>query len=277
MRLLIPAIFLITLAACAPSRLVYPVVTGSGPINGSTIEKYDSIAVFNFTDAPGAPNSGNTVATILTTLLGDTGVTIVERSRTEQLFEEQRLRLTSTDEKVDTLKVGRLAGAKALVLGDVNLWQTNGQASNVSLSLRVVDVETGSVLFSGVGYWPELINGPPQTAAMKILLGLVLKLSSRIGTGTGAIGVSFDMREEHGASVFFVRKVLPGFPAEAAGVQPGDIVLTCNGALTEKLKTKLQFIKACHADGGQVMSLEIARGEQRLLIKATAIELFKGL
>lgn len=258
-------------------RLVYPVVTGSGPINGDTIEKYDVIAVLNFTDAPGAPNSGNTVATILSSLVGDTGVILLERSRIEQIFEEQRLQLTSADEKVNQLKVGKLAGAKAVVVGDVDLWQTNGQASNVSLSIRMIDVETGSVLFSGVGYWPAPVKGPPQAAAQKILLGLILKLSSKIGTGTGAVGVAFDMREEHGEHIFFVGKVLPGWPGEAAGLKSGDVILTCNGTLTEKLKTKLQFIKACHADGGQSMSLEVARGDQRLLIKATAVELFKGL
>lgn len=271
-RILLSVSLLLSLSACAP-RLVYPVVTGSGPINGDTIERYDTIAVLNLTDAPGAPTSGTTVASLLATLLGDTGITIVERTRLEQIFEEQKRQLTSSEEKVDALKVGRLAGAKAVVVGDVGRWQSNGQVSNVSTSLRMVDVETGAILYNGIGYWPEPINAPPETAAMKVLFVMVLRLSEKIGTGTGGIGVVIDLRIKNGTPVFFVRKVLPKYPAEVAGLQAEDIILTCNGFLTEKWKTKIQFAKACHADGGQPMTFEVARGDQRLLIKATAVEL----
>lgn len=272
MRLLINLSLLFSLSACAP-RLVYPVATGSGPINGDIIERYDTIAVLNLTDAPGAPTSGTTVASLLATFLGDTGITIVERTRLEQIFDEQKRQLTSSEEKIDALKVGRLAGAKAVVVGDVGRWQYNGQVSNVSISLRMIDVETGAILYNGIGYWPEPVKGPPETAAMKVLLVMAMRFNEKIGTGTGTTGAVIDLRIKSGSPVFFVRKVLPRSPAEIAGLQVEDIILTCNGFLTEKWKTKIQFRKACHADGGQPITLEVARGDQRLLIKATALEI----
>ena len=49
----------------------------------------------------------------------------------------------------DVLKVGKLVGAQAIVLGEVHQWErTEGeQVSRVSLALRMIDVESGFVLF----------------------------------------------------------------------------------------------------------------------------------
>jgi predicted metalloprotease with PDZ domain len=44
---------------------------------------------------------------------------------------------------------------------------------------------------------------------------------------SGWIGVELDIDEETGARV--VKKVVPGSPAEAAGIQPGDILVSLNG------------------------------------------------
>jgi S1-C subfamily serine protease len=49
---------------------------------------------------------------------------------------------------------------------------------------------------------------------------------------TGWIGVELDINEETGARV--VKKVVPGSPAEAAGIQPGDILVSMNGTKLAK-------------------------------------------
>lgn len=49
---------------------------------------------------------------------------------------------------------------------------------------------------------------------------------------TGWIGVELDINEDSGARV--VKKVVPGSPAEAAGIQPGDILVSLNGTKLAK-------------------------------------------
>jgi len=49
---------------------------------------------------------------------------------------------------------------------------------------------------------------------------------------TGWIGVELDIDEDSGARV--VKKVVPGSPAEAAGIQPGDILVSLNGTKLAK-------------------------------------------
>jgi predicted metalloprotease with PDZ domain len=49
---------------------------------------------------------------------------------------------------------------------------------------------------------------------------------------SGWIGVELDINEETGARV--VKKVVPGSPAETAGIQPGDILVSMNGTKLAK-------------------------------------------
>jgi hypothetical protein len=201
-------------------------------------------------------------------------LTILERSQVEQIYEEQRLQLLRGDERLNTLKVGKLLGAKAIVVGEVNQYESKGQGFNTSISLRLVDVETGSIVFSGMGYWPEPIRDPPQKATMKILLCFLVRLDNQIGFGRGFIGYSLDYRTEDGKPIIVVKDIAEGFPAESAGLKVGDIILKCNGISTEDIRTPLQSLKTCGPSNlGQEESLEIARGDQHLLIKVTPIEI----
>ena len=129
-----------------------PVVTGAGPINRATIDRYRTMAVMLFEDAPGAEGSGSRVAGIVTTLLLDLDVNMVERTELDEVFKEQVVQLQHADD-AEVLKVGKLVGAQAILVGEVQQWErTEGdQISRVSLALRMIDVESGVVLFQWGG------------------------------------------------------------------------------------------------------------------------------
>jgi hypothetical protein len=57
-----------------------PVVTGLGPINRDSIDRYKTMAVMVLEDAPSVPGSGSRVAGIVTTLLLDLDINMVERA-----------------------------------------------------------------------------------------------------------------------------------------------------------------------------------------------------
>ena len=73
-----------------------PVVAGAGPINRDTIDRYRTMAVMLFEDAPGVQGSGSRVAGIVTTLLLDLDVNVVERTELDEVFKEQVVQLRDT-------------------------------------------------------------------------------------------------------------------------------------------------------------------------------------
>jgi hypothetical protein len=265
--------------------VVYPVTTGAGPINNEVIDKYKTIAVFKFNDSPGAPTSGSMAASALSSHLSSRGFTVVERARLQQIFEEQRLQLSSADENTNALKVGKLAGAKAVVIGDVTQWVSqrlkaeDGKQRDetfVALSLRLVDVESGTILFTGDGHFPDPSAAPPQNAAHMILRALVTRLAVKVGlVSTGRAGFNWDMQQRSGRQVFIVTDFDQDSPAYRAGLRSGDIILSCNGSANADWKTQWDSMRDCQVEAGQVLSLEVGRGEQRLIIKVTAADRYK--
>jgi len=90
---------------------------------------------------------------IVTTLLLDLDINMVERAKLDEVFKEQVVRLQYGDD-ADVLKVGKLVGAQAIVVGEVQQWErtVGEQVSRVALAFRMVDVESGVVLFNGEGH-----------------------------------------------------------------------------------------------------------------------------
>lgn len=157
-----------------------PVVTGVGPIDGERIDRYRTMAVLTFDDARSVTGSGSRVAGIVTTLLLDLDLSVVERTRLEQVLNEQVMLLTRGDD-ADALKIGRLAGANAIVIGEVQQWETDRQqgTNRVSLSWRMVDVETGQLLFNGEGYGSDATGDEPENVARKTPTAFWLVSGSR--------------------------------------------------------------------------------------------------
>ena len=264
--------------AVPAKAIVYPSTSGAGPISSDTIDKYRTIAVFRFADAPGMPGSGATTAGILASQLNVKGFTVVERSRLEQIFSEQRLQLAHADEDANVLKVGRIAGAQAVAVGEVTQWSSNPPKSSqgyretyVTIALRLVDVESGIVLFSGDGYYTVPATTTPEHASWLILRAITSRLAVKVGLmSSGYTGFNWDLQQRAGASVAVVTEFDPDSPARDAGLQSGDTILACNGSASSSWQTQWHVMRACQVERGQVLVLQVLRGKQHLRINVPA-------
>ena len=249
-----------------------PVVTGVGPINRDTIDRYRTMAVMLFEDAPGAQGSGSRVAGIVTTLLLDLDMNMVEREKLDEVLNEQVLQLTHADD-AEVLKVGKLVGAQAIVVGEVQQWErTEGeQISRVSLALRMIDVESGLVLFHGEGHGSDATADNPEGLARVIANRILARFGSQTGLlGSGRIGVNWELQESAGARYYLVRELRSGLPAEKAGLKVGDRVLACNGAVLSRVTSEREAKRLCRVEAGQTLQLDVRRAGQPVEISLTA-------
>ena len=119
-------------------------------------------------------------------------------------------------------------------------------------------VDTWDDLFLAVGTRPD------RDVALTVMRdGQTRMVSLRTVSETrfeiGNIGVLPDINP-------IVASVIPGEPAERAGLMAGDAVIAVNG---ERMVTRTQFIEAISRNGGKEIDLTIDRGEQQLHITAT--------
>lgn len=249
-----------------------PIVTGIGPINRDTIDRYRTMAVMVFEDAPGAEGSGSRVAGIVTTLMLDLDVNMVERTELDEVFKEQVVQLQHADD-AEVLKVGKLVGAQAIVVGEVQQWERadGDQISRVSLALRMIDVESGVVLFNGEGYGSDATADDPEGLARVIANRILARFGSQTGLlGSGRIGVNWDLQESAGARYYFVRELRSGLPAEKAGLKVGDRVMACNGAVLSSVSSEREAKRLCQVQAGQTLRLDVSRAGQPIEISLTA-------
>ena len=110
-----------------------------------------------------------------TTWLQKRGLTIVERARLQQVFDEQQIRLTHTpDDETQVLRVGKLLGAETVIFIDTSFQKElrssfkvdsqGGEGGTVteysaSVSVRGVNVQTSEVAWSGTARYPKPISG----------------------------------------------------------------------------------------------------------------------
>ena len=249
-----------------------PVVAGAGPINRDTIDRYRTMAVMLFEDAPGAPGSGSRVAGIVTTLLLDLDVNMVERTELDEVFKEQVVQLQHADD-ADVLKVGKLVGAQAIVVGEVQQWErTEGeQIRRVSLALRMIDVESGVVLFNGEGYGSDATADDPEGLARVIAHRILARFGSQTGLlGSGQIGVNWELQESAGARYYLVRELRGGWPADKAGIKVGDRIVACNGKVLSSVPSEREAKRLCQVEAGQTLQLDVRRAGQPIEIFLTA-------
>jgi ribosomal protein L14 len=249
-----------------------PIVTGVGPINRDTIDRYRTMAVMEFEDAPNAEGSGSRVAGMVTTLLLDLDVNMVERTELDEVFKEQVVQLKHADD-ADVLKVGKLVGAQAIVVGEVQQWERadGDHVSHVSLALRMIDVETGVVLFNGEGHGSDATADSPEGLARVIANRILTRFGSQTGLlGSGRIGVNWELQESAGARHYLVRELRSGLPAEKAGLKVGDRVVACNGAALSSVSSEREAKRLCRVEAGQTIQLDVSRAGQPIEISLTA-------
>lgn len=111
------------------------------------------------------------------------GHTVVERARLQEIFEEQKIRLTHTsDDDASILKIGKLVGADRVVFVETSdtpqvlsraFVGAYGGASrsetvhNISVAVRAVNLETSEIRWSGHATFSQPVNDPD--AAMTLL------------------------------------------------------------------------------------------------------------
>jgi hypothetical protein len=249
-----------------------PVVTGVGPINRDTIHRYRTMAVMPFLDAGAAQGSGSRVAGIMTNLLLDLDINIVERAKLDEVFKEQIVQLKYTDD-AEVLKVGKLVGAHAIVVGEVQQWEgtVGEQVSRVSLVFRMIDVESGVVLFYGQGHSSDATADDPEGLARVIAHRILARFGSQTGLlGSGHIGVNWELQELGGARYYLVRELRGGLPADKAGLKVGDRVVACNGTFLSSVSSERDAKRLCQVEAGQTLQLDVRRAGQPIEISLTA-------
>ena len=249
-----------------------PMVTGLGPINRDTIDRYKTMAVMLLEDAPEAPGSGSRVAGIITTLLLDLDINMVERAKLDEVLQEQVIQLTHADD-ANVLRVGRLVGAQAIIVGDVQQWERHeqGRTNKVSLSLRMIDVETGQLLFNGEGHLADFTSDDPEGSARLIVHRILARFGSQTGLlGSGRIGVNWELQEEKGTRFYMVRELRSGRPAEKAGLKVGDRIMACNGVSLAAVRSDRDAKRLCRVEAGETLQLEVRRANDPLELSVTA-------
>lgn len=162
------AVFL--LGACAPMTAV----RRESPMSANKTEKVESeytgpkrrIGVVDFENksAYGQGRLGGAASDVLITELAKTGkFIVVERDKINKIFEEQKLQASGAIDARTAVQVGKLLGLNAIVTGsisefgvktegtDILLAQSKKQIAEVAVDIRVVDAETGQVLYADSG------------------------------------------------------------------------------------------------------------------------------
>ena len=130
-----------------------------------------------------------------------------------------------------------------------------------ALSLRMIDVETGQLLFSGEGHLTDPTSDDPEGSARIIVHRILARFGSQTGLlGSGRIGVNWELRESAGSRFYVVQELRSGLPAEKAGLQVGDRIVACNGAALAGVKTERDAKRLCQVEAGQTLQLDVRRG-----------------
>jgi hypothetical protein len=243
-----------------------PVVSGRGPIDRESIDQYRTMAVMLFEDMAGVPGTGSRVAGIVTTLMLDLDMRMVERAKLDEVLQEQVIQLTHADD-ANVLKVGKLVGAEAIIVGEVQQWEQRQQEH----ALRIIDVETGVLLFSGQGHLTDPTIDNPESSARVIVHRILTLFGSQTGLlGSGRIGVHWELEEERGDRFYLVRELRSGLPAEKAGLRVGDRVIGCNGSALADVKTERDAKRICQVESGRMLQLDVRREDQFLDMQVIA-------
>jgi serine protease Do len=176
-----------------------------------------------------------------------------------------------------------IVSAKARETGsDVPFIQTDvavnpGNSGGPLINIRGEAVGINSQILSPVGSFVGISFAIPIDEAMRI--ADQLKATGRVVRGylgIQPIDVPRELAEEYGlnkgkAKGAFVRQVVPGAPADKAGIQPGDVVLSVNGKAVDgavELRRTLGALKP-----GSVVSLQISRRGKLMEFKPNLAEL----
>jgi len=169
-KLMVLGVTLVMSAACSPSKTVKMQQALSVDKTERVESKYTGpkrrIGVVEFVNKStyGQGRLGGAATDILVTELTKSGkFIVVERDRMEKIMEEQKLQSQGMTDPQTAAQVGRILGLEAIVVGAVSQFgvktegsdylisQTKKQVADVTVDIRLVDVQSGQVLMADSG------------------------------------------------------------------------------------------------------------------------------
>ena len=217
----------------------------------STVDHYlgpkRRVAVIEFDNKTpyGQRELGTAASDIMITELQKTGAFIlVERDKVQSLIDEQKFSNSELAEPATAVKLGRMLGASAVVIGsvsqfgekeqgeDVVIYQRRSQIADATVDVRVVDVASGEILVADSGRGEA-------TQTIKNTLGM----GGRASYDTTLAGDA--MR----AAIFkFVKNVVDRmttqpFTARVAQVDSGKIYIDAGKATGLAIGTQLEVLR----------------------------------
>ena len=127
----------------------------------------------NYTGDPGMDIQGTRLAERISTLLATRpGMHVVERSRMDKIFSENKLALSGAVDNATAVQIGRLLGANVMAFGGFS--KLEGEAR---MDLRLVSVETGEIVGGALEQGKTLakLDDMADDAAGKLADGIAAK------------------------------------------------------------------------------------------------------
>src|ERR1017187_9654665 len=157
---------LLALGACAPSTSVKQkqTMTIDQPKGMVSIKRRIGVVDFENKTTYGANRLGTSASDILITELAKSGkFIVVERDKMDKLMAEQKLGMSGAIDPNTAARVGKILGLNAIVTGSISqfgeqtegseylITQSKSQVVKCTVDIRVVDAETGQVLYADSG------------------------------------------------------------------------------------------------------------------------------
>ncbi|HVO32922.1 MAG TPA: CsgG/HfaB family protein [Elusimicrobiota bacterium] len=157
---------LVTIAGCAPSETVKQkeTMTINQPEGMVGLKRRIGVVDFQNKSAYGQNRLGTSASDILITELAKSGkFIVVERDKIDQILAEQKLDMTGAIDPNTAAKVGKILGLNAIVTGSISqfgsdtegseylITQSKSQVVKCTVDIRVVDAETGQILYADSG------------------------------------------------------------------------------------------------------------------------------
>lgn len=246
------------------------------------------IAVVDFEDKTkyGQARLGSAISDILTTELAKSDIfIIVEREKLQRVFEEQKLQQSGLIQDESVVALGQILGLNALITGSVSQFgmkvegenalfvQTKRQIAEAVVDIRVIDAQTGKVLYadsgkgtakkesgsflgmgSSAGYDETLGGKALREAILKFVNNIVLKISNERWFCTIA--------ELEGNNIYLDAGIESGLEIGTCleVYHTGKEVRSASGELIGKIEEKIGTIKIVKYFGNNGSIAEIESG-----------------
>lgn len=127
-----------------------------------------SLAVLPFDNKGGSPEITSMVQdNMITTLYSLRRFKILERSKIDEIVKEQKLGMTGFIDPAKAVKVGKVAGVDAILMGSIS-----STAGGVAITARLIDTETGTIITAKDAFSDQTslqnIKGMSQDIAIQI-------------------------------------------------------------------------------------------------------------